>query len=58
MKRAPGVEMTELKSSLAVVKSDVGALKSNRQTIRLPPTVRRVRCFSSFYGRYVHTICP
>ena len=58
MKRSPGVEMTELKSSLAVVKSDFGALTSNRQTIRLPPTVRHVRCFSSFCRQYVHTIRP
>ena len=51
MKRAPGVDMTELKSSLAVVKAAVGELTSYRHTIKLPPAVRRVRSFSCFCGR-------
>ena len=53
MKRAPGVEMTELNRFFAVVISDVGVLTSYKHINRYPPTVRRVRCFSVFCGWYI-----
>ena len=43
---------------LAVVRSAVGVVTPPGELIRFPPTVRRVRCVSDFYGRILSTILP
>lgn len=58
MNFALGVEMTLLKSILAVVKLAVGVLTSSGYLMRLPPTVSWVRWVSSFCGRMFTQILP
>jgi hypothetical protein len=49
-KREFGVKMTELKSSLAVVRSPVLVLRFPGYRIQSPPQVQRTQCFSSLCG--------
>ena len=60
MKRAPRVEMTELKSNFAVVISEVGALTSYRQMNRLRPRLAACGAFLFSSGgtckQFVHKL--
>ena len=55
---APLVDTTLLNSIFATRISTVGVANSPGWLTLSPPTVNRVRFFSTFSGRILHTDCP